>query len=340
MEVKAGDKLFVIDPRTYQADYDHAAANVALARAHLERVAADFKRAEELMPRKAISQSDFDLAKGDRDEGAASVKVAEAARDTAKQNLDWTIVTAPISGRISRQMIDPGNLVKADDTVLTTIVSQDPIYAYFDVDERTSLEFRRMLEAGKVQSARDVRVPVWLGLSDEEGYPHEGRIDFVDNALDPMTGTLQLRGKFANPKGLLAPGMLARVRVPVGTPHRAILVPEGALGSDQGKRFLYVVGKDNKVEYRPVTVGSLRDGLRVIEQGLSEKERVVVGGLQAISPNKVVRVKESKTAGQEPAAAAAIRKPDAPLAGKADMAERSAKPQVSGKPAVPTLSAH
>ena len=173
-----------------------------------------------------------------------------------------------------------------------------PIYAYFDVDERTNLEFRRMMEAGKVKSARDVHVPVWLGLVDEEGYPLEGTINFVDNRLDPMTGTLQLRGLFKNPKGLLAPGMFARIRVPVGTPHRAILVPEGALGSDQGKRFLYVVGKDNKVEYRPVTVGALRDGLRVIDQGLSRRGGVVVGGLQAIRPKMVVRVKEAETAAQ------------------------------------------
>ena len=179
MEVKAGETLFIIDPTTYQADYDRALANVNLAKAHLERVQADFKRAEELLPRKAISQSDFDLAKGDRDEGAASVKVAEAALETAGKYLDWTKVRADDSGRISRQMIDPGNMVKADDTLLTTIVSQDPIYAYFDVDERTSLEFRRMMESGKVQSARDVPVPIWLGLADEEQgiYPHEGTIE-------------------------------------------------------------------------------------------------------------------------------------------------------------------
>ena len=226
MEVKAGDTLFIIDPRTYQADYDRALANVALAKAHLERVSADYRRAEELLPRKAISQSDFDLAKGDRDEGAANVAVAAAALKSAKDYLDWTNVVTPISGRISRQMIDPGNMVKADDTLLTTVVSQDPIYAYFNVDERTSLEFRRMLEAGKVKSARDVRVPVWLGLVDEEGYPLEGTVNFVNNRLEPMTGTLQLRGLFANPKGFLAPGMFARIRVPVGTPHWSILVPE------------------------------------------------------------------------------------------------------------------
>ena len=331
MEVQEGETLFVIDPRTYKADYDRALANLALAKAHLARVEADFKRAQELLPRKAMAQSDFDLAKGDRDEGAASVEVAEAALKTAKNYLEWTDVVSPISGRISRQMIDPGNLVKADDTVLSTVVSQDPIYAYFDVDERTNLEFKRMLEAGKVQSARDVHVPVWLGLVDENGYPHEGMINFVDNRLDPMTGTLQLRGQFKNSNRLLAPGMFARIRVPVGTPHRAILVPEGALGSDQGQRFLYVVDKKDTIEYRPVTVGALRDGMRVIDQGLSEGERVVLGGLQAIKPKMVVRVKEAKTAAQEPTTA---------VAEKTGMEEKFVKPQASAKPAAGAQSAH
>ncbi len=186
-EVKEGDRLFVIDPRTYQADYDHALANLAQAKAHLERVTADYKRAQELLPMNAISKSDFDLAKGDHDEGAAAVEVAEAAVQTAKLNLDWTVVTAPISGRISWQRIDPGNLVQADNTILTTIVSLDPVYAYFYVDERSMLRFRRLLRAGKVKSAQEARLPVLLGLLDEEGYPHKGTIDFVDNAEDQMT---------------------------------------------------------------------------------------------------------------------------------------------------------
>ena len=164
-------------------------------------------------------------------------------------------------------MVDPGNLVKADDTVLTSIVLLDPMYVYFFVDERSMLKFRRLLHAGKVKSAQEAKLPVLLGLSDETGYPHQGIIDFVDNHVDQMTGTLMIRGQFPNTDRLLSPGMFARVRVPVGGPHQALLVAERALGSDQGRRFVYVVDKDNKVVYRPVEVGLLRNGLRSDRQG-------------------------------------------------------------------------
>ena len=168
MEVKQGEPLFIIDPRIYQADYDRAVANLTQAKAHLTRTEADFKRAKELLPEHAIAQSDYDLAKGDRDEADGLVEVAEAALHTAKLNLDWTVVTAPISGRISNQRVDPGNLVLADNTLLTTIVSLDPMYVYFEVDERTSLRIRRQISAGTVKSARDAKVDVMLGLADEE----------------------------------------------------------------------------------------------------------------------------------------------------------------------------
>ena len=184
---------------------------------------------------------------GDRNEAAAMVGVAEAALHTARLNLDLTKVTAPISGRISRQNIDPGNMVMADDTVLTTIVSLDPIYAYFDVDERATLRFRRLLEAGKVKSAREGKPPVFLGLADEDDkYPHEGMINFVDNRLDPSTGTLRLRGIFDNHTAFLAPGMFVRIRVPIGQPHAAVLATERAIGSDQGQKFLYVLNDKNE----------------------------------------------------------------------------------------------
>ena len=252
-EVKKGELLFEIDPRTYEADKNKAEAALAQAQAHLDRLTKDLKRAQELLPTRSIAQGDYDQIAGDHKEAEAAVKTAQATLDLAKLNLAWTKVYAPCDGRVSRQLIDPGNMVQADQTPLTTIVTLDPIYAYFDIDERTLLELRRMVveQTGKLRPAREAKVKVLLGLADEEGYPHEGMIDFADNRLDMMTGTLRLRGVFPNPKRILSPGMFARIRVPIGEPHRAILIPEEALGSDQGQRFLYVVNDKNEVAYRP-----------------------------------------------------------------------------------------
>jgi RND family efflux transporter MFP subunit len=300
--VKKDDTLFVIDPRIYQAEFDRATANLAQTKAHLGRLQLDYRRAAPLLPTRAISQEDFDKIAGDRDEAAALVKMAEAALKSASDNLNWTKVTALQSGRISRQMIDPGNLVKADDTILTTIVSLDPIYVYFDVDERTMLRIRRLIAEKKVRSARETQVSVLVGLSDEDGFPHVGIVDFVDNQVDKATGTLRLRGKLDNRNGLLSAGMFARVRVPVGDPHDALLVPERALSSDQGNKFVYVVDAKNQVEYRHVDIGSLHDGLRVIEKGLKPDERVIVAGLQRVRPG--VTVDPQKTGSAQTATAA------------------------------------
>ncbi len=291
-DVKEGDVLFLIDPRTYQADYDSKVANLAQARAHLTHMESNYKRAENLIAKQAVSQADFDLAVGDRDEAEAAVKKAEADLHTADLNLKWTRVLAPISGRISRQNIDPGNMVKADETVLTTIVSLDPIYAYFDVDEAAMLRFRRLMEAGKVKSAREAKSPVYLGLADEDDkYPHEGTIDFVDNRLNASTGTLRLRGRFDNHKQFLSPGMFVRIRVPIGPMHQAILATERAIGSDQGQKFLYVLNEKNEVVYREVQIGAFQNGLRVIESGLGPDERFIVNGLQRVKPGDTVQPK-------------------------------------------------
>ena len=291
-DVKAGETLFLIDPRTYQADYDRAAANLAQARAHLTRMEANYKRAQNLLPTHAISQADYDQAVGDHDEAQAAVKQTEAALHSSDLNLQWTRVVAPISGRISRQMIDPGNMVAADTTILTTLVSLDPMYAYFDVDEASTLRFRRLMEAGKVKSAREGKAPVYLGLADEDDtYPHVGLIDFVDNRLNPSTGTLRLRGRFDNHKQFLAPGMFVRIRVPIGQTHPAILATERAIGSDQGQKFLYVLNEKNQVVYREVQIGAFQNGLRVIESGLAPGERFVINGLQRVKPGDTVQPK-------------------------------------------------
>jgi RND family efflux transporter MFP subunit len=307
-EIKEGEPLFVIDPRTYQAQLNRTEAALRVAEAHLKRLELDYKRAFPLLPTHAISQEDYDKIAGDRDEAAATVKQAEAERDQAQLNLNWTTVTAPISGRISRQMADPGNLIKADDTMLTTIVSLDPIYAYFDVDERTNLKIKRLISSGKVKSARETNVPVMLGLSDEDAegatdaarFPHVGRVDFVDNREEATTGTLRLRGVFANPRRLLSPGMFVRIRVPIGDPHQVILIPERALASDQGRKYVYVVDAKNMPTRCYVDVGASikpeasRDVLCVVDAGLKLDDRIVVDGLQRVRPGTEVVPEEIK----------------------------------------------
>ena len=287
-EVKQGETLFEIDPRSYQTDRDRAAANVLQSRARVRRLEADFKRASSLLQTRAMSQEDFDKVAGERDEAAAALKLAEAAEELAKLNLGFTRVTAPLTGRISRQLIDPGNLVRADDTMLATIVSQDPIYAYFDCDERTALRVRRLIRAGKVKSIWEAKVPVYLGLVDEDSYPHVGTVNFVDNRMDPLTGTIRLRGVFDNPQRLLPPGLFVRIHMPIGVPHESVLLSERALGSNQGQKFVYVVDDANKVSERRVEVGALHDGLRVITSGLKAGERVVLDGLQQVRPGMTV----------------------------------------------------
>ena len=337
-EVKQGDPLFEIDRRTYQADCDRAEANLLQARAHLNRLQADLRRAASLLPSKSISQEDYDKVAGDCAEAEAAVKVSEAALHSARLNLDFTIVSAPISGRISRQLIDPGNLAKADDTLLTMLVSLDPIYAYFDVDERTMLRIRRLIRSGKVKSAREAEVSVLLGLADEEGFPHEGTINFVDNRVDATTGTLRLRGIVANPKRLFSPGMFLRVRVPIGDPHRAILVSERALGSDQGQKFVYVLNDKNEVTYRRVKVGALEGGLRVIEEGLAMGEKVIVTGLQRIRPGARVDPKMVAMTAQEPTVVPGPP-PKAATASATAAAPASPAPAATPAPAVKAESA-
>jgi RND family efflux transporter MFP subunit len=292
-DVKEGDRLFLIDPRTYKASLAQAKANLAQAEAHYKRLTEDYERNRPLLAKGGVSREEFDKIVGDRQEAEAAVGVARAQLDTAQLNLDFTDVRAPFDGRISRQQIDPGNMVIADQTVLTTIVSLDPMYVYFDVDERTMLRLRRLVREGKLKSARDYTVPVMMGTSDEEGFPHEGTINFVDNQLDPGTGTLRVRAVVPNPDKtkLLSPGQFARVRIPIGDPHMATVVSERALGTDQGQKFVYVVSDKNEVEYRRVRVGSLTDGLREIVGGLRPDEKVVVNGLQRVRPGAKVEAK-------------------------------------------------
>src|SRR5262249_31416259 len=249
---------------------------------------------KQLLSRGAVSQADYDKTAGDKAEADAAVGSSEAMRETAKLNLEFTKVGAPISGRISRRMLDEWNMVKADETMLTTIVSLDPMYAFFDVDESTTLRLNRLMREGKMQTASASGLPrmeVQMGLADEEDFPHRGTVDFVDNQLDPNTGTLRMRGIFPNPERRLTPGLFVRIRLPLGAPHKAMLVAEQALGRDQAQKYIFVVNEKNQVVYRRVKVGRLYDGLREITDGLSPGEQVIINGLQRVRPEVVVEAK-------------------------------------------------
>jgi RND family efflux transporter MFP subunit len=289
--VKKGDLLLQIDPRPFQAVLDQAKGQVAQWEAKLARAEADVARDERLLPKGAASQKDLDQAVADRGEARAAIQSTRAAVDQATLNLEFTRVTAPISGRISRYLITEGNLVTADTTLLTTIVSIDPMYAYFDVDERTVLRVQELIRTGRARFARDGEVPVALALATDKGFPHQGTINFVDNQINPSTGTLRMRGVSPNADAILTPGLFVRVRVPIGEPHRAVLVTERAIDTDQGQKVLYVVNDQNEVVSHPISVGALHDGLRVIEEGVQPGERVIVNGLLQVRPGITVEPK-------------------------------------------------
>jgi RND family efflux transporter MFP subunit len=205
--------------------------------------------------------------------------------------VEWCRVVAPISGRISYKYVTTGNVVTGgigSGTLLTTIVSMDPMYANFDVDERTVQRIQQLIREGNLESNEEADIPVWLGLAAEDGLTHLGTINFVDNQINPKTGTLRVRGVFPNADGALVPGYFGRVRVPVSAPHKAVLVSDRVLDTDQGQKIVYVVGEDNKVTVRPVRVGALHDGLREIASGLKPGERVIVNGLQQVRPGATV----------------------------------------------------
>jgi RND family efflux transporter MFP subunit len=290
--VKKGDLLFELDRRPYAAEYARAQAALTSAKAHEARTVADFQRAATLLPKNAISESDYDLAKDNRDVAAAAVKVAEAAVNTAKLNLDFTRITAPISGRISRYFVTVGNLIQsgeqANSTLLTNIVSTDPMYAYFDVDERTLPALRRLVQHGAGGSGGEGALPVMLGLANEEELRHRGAIDFIDNQVNPKTGTLRVRASFPNKDESLLPGLFGRVRVPVGSPHRALLVTDRAIDSDQGQKIVYVVNDKQEVVSCPIRTGAIHDGRRVIENGLKPGQRVIINGLQSVRSGMTV----------------------------------------------------
>jgi RND family efflux transporter MFP subunit len=305
VDVKAGDKLYLIDPDPYQVKVDAARADLASAEAQKNLAEILYNRALALQARGKgfIAQEDVDKARGEFKLRQAGVAQAKAKLAEADLNLSYTTVRAKNSGQISESRAKIGNLITEKVNVLTTIRSQDPLYAYFDVDEQTVLRLRRLVQEGRLPSAKNTQVTVLVGLTDERGFPHEGRIDFAENTVDPGTGTLRVRARIPNKKHILGPGMFVRVRVRIGLPHKALLVPEQALLQDQGQRYVYVVKKVKKkdkndpskyvevdeVFRQDVQVGPLHETLRVVEKGLAEDDRVIVNGLQRVRPGSVVR---------------------------------------------------
>ena len=293
--VKKGDQLFTIDPRPYVAEVDRAAAQLAAAQARNVYTSTDAARAERLLADNAIAKRDYDEKQNAAREAAANVKAAQAALESARVNLTYTNIVAPVSGRVSRAEMTLGNVVAngANAPLLTTLVSVSPIYASFDVDEQTYLRYLSHDAKGTV--------PVSLGLANEDGYSREGVVDSVDNRLDTSSGTIRVRARFNNPDGALVPGLYARIRVGGGTPHPAVMIDDTAIGTDQDKKYVMVVDRDSRAQYREVTLGPLHDGLRVITKGLAPGERIVVNGLQRVRPNDVVKANAVAMATSAPA---------------------------------------
>jgi RND family efflux transporter MFP subunit len=285
--VKRGDLLFVIDPRPYEAALDEARADLTQAKVRLELASNDLDRAKRLFASRAISEEELDARTKEHRQAEASLEAAQAAEKGSALNLEFARIKAPVSGRIGRKLVTVGNLVSSSGdkpTLLTTIVSVDPIHVYFTADERAFLRYTRLAEKGIRPSSRNVPNPVRLQLADEQDFPHLGHMDFVDNQVDRATGTMQGRAIFANPEGDLTPGLFARVKLLGEGPYEALIVPDQAIGTDQGQRFVYVLGADNVVTPRPVTPGRTLGDLRVIRDGLGATDRVVINGIQRIRP--------------------------------------------------------
>jgi RND family efflux transporter MFP subunit len=287
-EVKKGDVLYVIDPRPYQAALKHAQAELVRARTQLALAKSERDRATRLIEKRAISQEEFDTRTSGNEQAAANLTAAEAAVEAAALDLSFTQVRAPISGLVGRAEITAGNLVAAGQTLLTTLVSIDPIYVSFDGDEQVYLKYVGMDLRGERPSSRTAPNPVWVGLADEQGHPHEGHMVFLDNELDPQTGTIHARGLFPNKDRRFTPGMFARVKLIGSAEYDAILINDSAVGTDQSVKFVLKVGAGNKVEYAPVKLGPLIDGMRVVRDGLEPNDLILVKGLQQVRPGMPV----------------------------------------------------
>lgn len=278
-EVKKGDLLFVIDQRPYRAALARAQAELAHAQAQSKLARTQDARAQSLVEAKAISREEFETRKAATAQGDAAVRAAEAAVTTARLDLQFTEVRSPIDGRAGRAMVTEGNLAQADATLLTTVVSQDPVHVYFETDEQTFLRYQELARKGE---RNGVRNPVRVGLASEQGYPHPGTVDFVDNQVDPATGTVRARAVLRNPDRVFTPGLFARVQLQGSGEFDALLVDEKAVLTDQDRKYVYVLGEGNKAERRDVDLGTRIGGERVVRSGLKAGDQVIVGGVQKV----------------------------------------------------------
>jgi multidrug efflux system membrane fusion protein len=291
--VSRGDLLFEIDARPFQTEVDRLRAELVRARATIQRATSELQRAERLSAENAISHEERDRRSAFAQESAAQASAVEAALRAAELNLEFTRVIAPISGRVGRAIVTEGNLVSTgpgEATLLTTLVSLDPIYASFDADEQTFLRYGDLAREGKRASARQAGLPIHMALATDQEFPREGKMNFLDNQIDPTTGTIRARAVFRNPDLSLTPGLFVRVRLPGTASYRGVLIQDRAVGTDLDKRFVFVVTPDRTIEYRAVTLGPIVDGLRVVRTGLSSGDLVVVNGLQRVRPGAKVDV--------------------------------------------------
>ena len=285
--VKRGDLLFEIDARPFQAEVDRLRAEVTRAEATVRRAQHDLERARSLSSDSAMSPEEIDRRAAFAEESAAAVKSIEAELRAAELNLEFTRVTAPIDGRVGRAIVTAGNLVTSgppEATLLTTVVSLDPIYASFDADEQTFQRYVTLAREGKRANVRQNGLPIQMALPTDDGFPREGELDFLDNQINAATGTIRGRAIFRNHDVGLTPGSFVRLRIPGSAKYRALLIEDRAVGTDLDKRFVYVVGKDSKVEYRVLQLGPVIDGLRVVRSGLNSGDVIVINGLQRIRP--------------------------------------------------------
>ena len=287
--VKKNDKLFTIDLRPFRAAYDRAAAALAAAEARVTLTGSDLGRAKKLLEERAVSQREHDEKNNAHLEAVAAVKGAEAELQLADLDLEYAEVRAPITGRVGRLDITVGNIVQAGQSVLTTVQSVDPVYADFDIDEQTYLRVIKAIRGGGEESTAQ-NMKVFMALADETAFEREGRIRSFDNRLIADSGTLRVRAEFKNPDGILTPGLFARLRLGSAETYATVLVNDAAIGTDQTRKFVYIVDGEGNIQYRPVTPGKLSpDGLRIIENGLQPGENIVVNGLQRVHPGMKVQ---------------------------------------------------
>ncbi|MEM1090807.1 MAG: efflux RND transporter periplasmic adaptor subunit [Pseudomonadota bacterium] len=290
--VEQGELLFVVDPRPFEAAVAQAEAVLQQAQVSAQLADNDLERAKDLFNSRAISEEEFDARTQNVQSARSAVKAADAALTQSRLDLEFTRVKAPISGRTSRALVTRGNLIsggQSNATLLTTIVSRDPVYAYFTAAEDAYLKYQRLAQSGDRPSSRVAPNPLRLKVSDEDGYIHIGAMDFVDNVVDSSTGTIEGRGIFPNPDGILIPGLFAKVQLQGRGPYPALLIPDTAIGTDQSRQFVYVLDDQNMVSQQVITPGRLtEDGLRVVEAGLTAESRFILTGLQRVRPGMVV----------------------------------------------------